>query len=187
MKFLIPLLAALIATPTFAADQLLRLEDGRQVLLKADFTWDYVVEPSAAAAPQPDAIAVVAQPATVVSQPRGVTFSANQDKPILQTTKSDITVVLAAPHLDGDELVIPTSVINTGLESLIETDLQISISVQGGEPQQHTVKIWRAIKRMASTYLRPGKSKAGNEVRIKIEPAAQYQLEAKISHIETRS
>lgn len=60
MKSYLLIASALLSSPAFA-DQMVTLQDGKQILLKDDFTWQYVAQKQAKEVATTSEIAVLAQ------------------------------------------------------------------------------------------------------------------------------
>ncbi|QIZ77601.1 DUF3157 family protein [Ferrimonas lipolytica] len=194
----IPLLGV-IALFQASADQTIELVDGRHILLKDNFTWEYVPKAQPEASVNPTAVAAtnLAAPApapvvvpvvtTVIPAKKTIAFSPGQSSSILQTEQSDYTVVLAPPKWDGDELVIPTEIYNNAIQPLIELDLKVEIYGENGQLlHSDEFPVWRSIKRMANTYLRPGQNEIGTAIKIELPKQGKYSITASISDITTR-
>ncbi|MGV2840463.1 DUF3157 family protein, partial [Vibrio cyclitrophicus] len=164
MKSYVLLAGALLANSVFVssafADQMVTLPDGKQVLLKDDFTWQYVAPKQTEAAATTSEIAVPVAAAPVVAVPvatntRGTTVVVNSKKPSLQLSQSGVDVVLGAIRYENGELIIPTAITNQGNQAVILVSLNISVfTVEGELLAEEKVAVWKSIKRMADTYLR---------------------------------
>ncbi|MCW8331158.1 DUF3157 family protein [Photobacterium sp. SDRW27] len=195
------LMAFAIATNAWAAPQVAQLEDGRQVILHDDFTWQYVVPveqrkhqtavqapidastPAAAAA-----TAAAVSPAVKVAVPakvEGVHFIPGASQDIQQLNRSGIDVVLHSASYSNGELVIPTSLTNQSLESVVLVSLQVTIrNEQGRELARQEDKIWTSVKRMPETYFRPNTQQRGKPVKVSLPKAKGYFIEADIIEVE---
>ncbi|TKB56545.1 DUF3157 family protein [Ferrimonas aestuarii] len=193
-----PLLSAFILAPTQAADQILTLEDGRQILLKDDFTWQYMPKEETKALtnetmkPEVNTPALQAQPiptqtAKLANSTVGVAFSINQQQPIMQISQAGFHVVLESAHYEDGELVIPTTIHNNGIEPVVEIYITLSLYDANGQLlAQDEYPVWQAIKRMASTYLRPGNQEKGTDIRIELPKHSEFRVTGQISDTDTR-
>ncbi|WP_028108713.1 DUF3157 family protein [Ferrimonas futtsuensis] len=203
------LLALMMGFSVQAADQVVTLEDGRKVILHDDFTWQYLapeapkvedtgvlqapVEPQApvAATAIPALPKAAAQPKAKVMPKKpmssGVIVRPGEAKDVMQLSDYGLDALLGRARYQGGELIIPTSVTNQGREAIIEVDVRIIVMDEFGQVLgQDTLPMWRSIKRMADTYLRPGASKEGLDLRIEVEQREVYQLKVEFDEIETR-
>ncbi|SDJ01238.1 Protein of unknown function [Ferrimonas sediminum] len=206
-KLALAALALLMATSAQAADQILTLEDGRQVILRDDFTWQYLApanEPEETVretSTTPDAIPPVAATIPVIAtaptapskgmpakpMSSGVKVVPGQDKDVMQLSDSGADILLGHASYEGGELVIFTAITNQGRESIIEIDLSVRVMDENGQIlADETVPVWRSIKRMADTYLRPDSSKPGLVIRIPVEQREVYQLKVEVEALSTR-
>ncbi|EKO3453028.1 DUF3157 family protein [Vibrio fluvialis] len=192
MKNLITLMMASWA-PVALAGEIVTLQDGRDVQLNDDFTWQYVqpVETSnsmsvAPAKPEVAAAAPVLA-APLVKAQRGSMIELGSTKPTLQLNNSGVDIVLgSARYLDG-QLILPTAITNQSTQSVINIVLQVEIlDEQGNLLTTQTTTIWQSIKRMADTYLRPQASVAGKAIEVKVDEAPRYQIRASVTQVESR-
>ncbi len=200
MKSYVLLAGALLANSVFVssafADQMVTLPDGKQVLLKDDFTWQYVAPKQTEAATTSEvAVPVSAAPiaaAPVVAVPvatntRGTTIVVNSKKPSLQLSQSGVDVVLGASRYEDGELIIPTAITNQGTQAVILVSLNISVFTAEGELlAEEEVAVWKSIKRMADTYLRPKTGEEGKLIKIDLEQHPEYQIKAEITEVLAR-
>ncbi|MEZ9682098.1 DUF3157 family protein [Vibrio splendidus] len=198
MKSYVLLASALLANSVFIssafADQMVTLPDGKQVLLKDDFTWQYVAEnkteetttteiTSAVATAPVAAVPVV----PVATSTRGTTIVVNSKKPSLQLSQSGVDVVLGASRYEGGELIIPTAITNQGTQAVILVSLNISVFTAEGELlAQQEVAVWKSIKRMADTYLRPKTAEEGKLIELDLAEQPEYQIKAEIIEVVAR-
>ncbi|MBO7914004.1 MULTISPECIES: DUF3157 family protein [Vibrio] len=202
MKSYVLLAGALLANSVFVssafADQMVTLPDGKQVLLKDDFTWQYMAENKteetttteitsavAVATASVAAVPVVAVP--VATSTRGTTIVVNSKKPSLQLSQSGVDVVLGASRYEGGELIIPTAITNQGTQAVILVSLNISVFTAEGELlAQQEVAVWKSIKRMADTYLRPKTAEEGKLIELDLAEHPEYQIKAEIIEVVAR-
>ena len=196
MKSYVLLAGALLANSVFVssafADQMVTLPDGKQVLLKDDFTWQYVAPKQTEAAATTSEIAVPVAAAPVVAVPvatntRGTTVVVNSKKPSLQLSQSGVDVVLGAIRYENGELIIPTAITNQGTQAVILVSLNISVFTAEGELlAQQEVAVWKSIKRMADTYLRPKTAEEGKLIELDLAEHPEYQIKAEIIEVVAR-
>ncbi|MCK8083635.1 DUF3157 family protein [Vibrio sp. 1CM24A] len=201
MKSYVLLAGALLANSVFVssafADQMVTLPDGKQVLLKDDFTWQYVAPKQTEAAATTSEIAVPVSAAPIAAAPvvavpvatntRGTTIVVNSKKPSLQLSQSGVDVVLGASRYEDGELIIPTAITNQGTQAVILVSLNISVFTAEGELlAEEEVAVWKSIKRMADTYLRPKTGEEGKLIMIDLEQHPEYQIKAEITEVLAR-
>ncbi|MEZ9041273.1 MULTISPECIES: DUF3157 family protein [unclassified Vibrio] len=191
MKSYVLLASALLANSVFVssafADQMVTLPDGKQVLLKDDFTWQYVAPKQTEAATTTSEIAVPVVAVPVATNTRGTTIVVNSKKPSLQLSQSGVDVVLGASRYEDGELIIPTAITNQGTQAVILVSLNISVFTAEGELlAEEEVAVWKSIKRMADTYLRPKTGEEGKLIKLDLEQHPEYQIKAEITEVLTR-
>jgi len=187
-----------IAGSAWAAPQVATLEDGRQVVLHDDFTWQYVVpveqrEHSVAAQPKVEtkqglnatAVPAVMTAVPVVTAAQGVPFTLGDNKNIQQLSRSGVDVLLRPATYNNGELVIPTSLTNQSTESVVLVALKVTIyNPQGRELASQQDKVWTSVKRMAETYFRPKTQQVGKPIVIKVPEAKEYFIKTEIVDVE---
>ncbi|MEZ9365988.1 DUF3157 family protein [Vibrio sp. 10N.286.49.E11] len=191
MKSYLLIASALLSSSAFA-DQMVTLQDGKQILLKDDFTWQYVAEKQAEEVATTSEIAVPVAAAPVVAVPvatnvRGTTIVVDSKKPSLQLSQSGVDVVLGASRYEDGELIIPTAITNQGTQAVILVSLNISVFTAEGELlAEEEVAVWKSIKRMADTYLRPKTGEEGKLIKLDLEQHPEYQIKAEITEVLAR-
>ena len=191
MKSYLLIASALLSSSAFA-DQMVTLQDGKQVLLKDDFTWQYVAQKQAEEVATTSEIAVPVAAVPVVAVPvtkntRGTTIVVNSKKPSLQLSQSGVDVVLGASRYENGELIIPTAITNQGTQAVILVSLNISVfTAEGTLLAEEEVAVWKSIKRMADTYLRPKTGEEGKLIKIDLEQHPEYQIKAEITEVLAR-
>ncbi|EKO5125104.1 DUF3157 family protein [Vibrio fluvialis] len=192
MKNLITLMMASWASVALAGE-IVTLQDGRDVQLNDDFTWQYVqpVETSnsmSVAPAKPEVVAaapVLAAP--LVKAQRGSMIELGSTKPTLQLSNSGVDIVLGNARYRDGQLILPTAITNQSTQSVINIVLQVEIlDEQGNLLTTQTTTIWQSIKRMADTYLRPQASVAGKAIEVKVDEAPRYQIRASVTQVESR-
>ncbi|WP_261885044.1 DUF3157 family protein [Vibrio pomeroyi] len=191
MKSYLLIASALLSSSAFA-DQMVTLQDGKQILLKDDFTWQYVAEKQAEEVATTSEIAVPVAAAPVVAVPvatnvRGTTIVVDSKKPSLQLSQSGVDVVLGASHYEDGELIIPTAITNQSTQAVILVSVKLGLYSASGELlEEKTVAVWKSIKRMADTYLRPKTDAEGTSIKLAVEQYPEYQIKAEIVEVLTR-
>ncbi|MFI3275750.1 DUF3157 family protein [Vibrio sp.] len=191
MKSYLLIASALLSSSAFA-DQMVTLQDGKQILLKDDFTWQYVAEKQAEEVATTSEIAVPIAAAPVVAVPvatnvRGTTIVVDSKKPSLQLSQSGVDVVLGASHYEDGELIIPTAITNQSTQAVILVSVKLGLYSASGELlEEKTVAVWKSIKRMADTYLRPKTDAEGTSIKLAVEQHPEYQIKAEIVEVLTR-
>ncbi|MDL5027939.1 DUF3157 family protein [Vibrio sp. TMPB1044] len=191
MKSYLLIASALLSSSAFA-DQMVTLQDGKQILLKDDFTWQYVAQEQAEEVATTSEIAVPIAAAPVVAVPvatnvRGTTIVVDSKKPSLQLSQSGVDVVLGASHYEDGELIIPTAITNQSTQAVILVSVKIDVYSASGELlEEKTVAVWKSIKRMADTYLRPKTDAEGTSIKLAVEQHPEYQIKAEIVEVLTR-
>lgn len=191
MKSYLLIASALLSSSAFA-DQMVTLQDGKQILLKDDFTWQYVTPKQTEEVATTSEIAVPVAAAPVVAVPvatnvRGTTIVVDSKKPSLQLSQSGVDVVLGASHYEGGELIIPTAITNQSTQAVILVSVKLGLYSASGELlEEKTVAVWKSIKRMADTYLRPKTDAEGTSIKLAVEQYPEYQIKAEIVEVLTR-
>ncbi|WP_373949243.1 DUF3157 family protein [Vibrio pomeroyi] len=191
MKSYLLIASALLSSSAFA-DQMVTLQDGKQILLKDDFTWQYVAQKQTEEVVTTSEIAAPVAAAPVVAVPvatnvRGTTIVVDSKKPSLQLSQSGVDVVLGASHYEGGELIIPTAITNQSTQAVILVSVKLGLYSASGELlEEKTVAVWKSIKRMADTYLRPKTDAEGTSIKLVVEQHPEYQIKAEIVEVLTR-
>ncbi|MEZ8549238.1 DUF3157 family protein [Vibrio cyclitrophicus] len=191
MKSYLLIASALLSSPAFA-DQMVTLQDGKQILLKDDFTWQYVAQKQAKEVATTSEIAVPVAAAPVVAVPvatnvRGTTIVVDSKKPSLQLSQSGVDVVLGASRYEDGELIIPTAITNQSTQAVILVSVKLDLYSSSGELlEEKTVAVWKSIKRMADTYLRPKTDAEGTSIKLGVEQHPEYQIKAEITEVLAR-
>ncbi|WP_299014052.1 DUF3157 family protein [uncultured Photobacterium sp.] len=203
-KLLIGFTMTAMTSSALAVPKVATLEDGRQVILHDDFSWQYVVPveqrqhpvsepssidaettPASLSSPTVTAAPVVVTAIPVVTSVQGIKFVPGANKNIQQLSRSGVDVLLRpATYRDG-ELMIPTSLTNQSSESVILVELQVRIhDDKGQELASQQEKIWTSVKRMPETYFRPKTQQEGKPLKISLPEADSYYIEAEIVEVE---
>ncbi|CAH7101066.1 Ribonuclease [Vibrio chagasii] len=191
MKSYLLIASALLSSSAFA-DQMLTLQDGKQILLKDDFTWQYVAhkQQTKEAVTSESTVPVAAAPVVAVpvaTNVQGTTIVVDSKKPSLQLSQSGVDVVLGASHYEDGELIIPTAITNQSTQAVILVSVKLDLYSASGELlEEKTVAVWKSIKRMADTYLRPKTDAEGASIKLAVEQHPEYQIKAEIIEVLTR-
>jgi len=199
MNKLIGLITLLTSSLVFAS-QTVTLEDGRQVQLNDDFTWQYVMPVEATKTDEMAVAEETVQPAATipVKKPKvaaipliekavGTIVTVGSERATMQLSDSGVEVLLGAVSYQDGQLMIPTSVTNQSSQSVILVEVEIQVSTTSGDVlSKESVKVWQSIKRMADTYLRPQQAEQGKTIELAIDQAEQYLVTAKVINLETR-
>lgn len=181
------LIASALLSSSALADQMVTLQDGKQILLKDDFTWQYVVpqQQTKEAVTSKSTVPVVAVP--IATNVQGTTIVVDSKKPSLQLSQSGVDVVLGASHYEDGELIIPTAITNQSTQAVILVSVKLDLYSASGELlEEKTVAVWKSIKRMANTYLRPKTDSEGTSIKLEVEQHPEYQIKAEIVEVLTR-
>ena len=180
-------LLTLLATSSVMADQTITLNDGRQVVLHDNFTWQYITKTAPDKAksltsdkPQPAAI-------PLVDKQIGSIVKLGSNHLSMQLSDSGVDILLGAPSYVDGKLVIPTSITNQSVNSVILIEIEIEVSRINKEVlTKKNIKIWQSIKRMPETYLRPQQIEQGNNIDLEVAKHDQYFIKAKITSLINR-
>lgn len=181
------LLAFTLLSSSVMAEQTVTLQDGKQVRLKDDFTWEYIytsVEQTSISAEQAttfEAIPVVQQAM------KGTTVTVGDNKPSLQLSKSGVDVLVGTSLYEDGQLIFPVSLTNQSTQAVVLVTLTFAIYSPTGELlQEGNIDTWKSIKRLADTYLRPQTAAEGKELIVDVEQYTEYRIEVDIESVVTR-
>ncbi|CAM3926040.1 DUF3157 family protein [Vibrio aquimaris] len=180
-------LLTILAASTVMADQTVTLNDGRQVILNDNFTWQYVAQtsPDKAESLTSDKPQLAAIP--LIDKKIGSMVKLDSNHPIMQLSDSGVDVLLGAPSYVGSKLIIPTSITNQSLNSVILIEIEIEVSgIDKKVFTKKSVKIWQSIKRMPDTYLRPQQMEQGKDIELEVVKQDQYLISANITSLINR-
>lgn len=164
------------------------LENGTQVVLNDDFTWEYVLTQKVPAktnsAPEVSKQAALTQPAAMTSsvaatageksavtvaainsssstETETLTTKAMTSTELLgKTAKNGISVSLAQAKWDGDKLGLIFTLESSNSDSMVTVLIDANFyNDQGVKLNEQELPIWQAIKRMPETYLRKGEKR----------------------------
>jgi len=174
------LFACALLSATAFADQTITLEDGKQVVLKDDFTWEYVPHSDT-----PSEEGFLSIP--VANATKGTTIVIGDNKPSLQLSKSGVDILIGAGEYENGELTLPVSITNQSTQPVVLVTLNVAIYSPTGELlYEESTHAWQSIKRLAETYLRPQTSAKGKPLSMSVEQHPQYQISVEVSDISTR-
>ena len=182
------LIGTVLLSGAALAGQRVTLEDGRQVELNDDFTWQYVVDE---AVKQPsadlpvDRVPVVAKSAAAIDT--GTLLEVGSNKNTLQLSGSGVDILLGKSAYTSGALVIPTSVTNQGVADIISVVVKVTVQDRNGNTLfAEDVAVWKSIKRMADTYLRPKSSREGRTIKVQVPELKSYLIHASVTEVEFR-
>lgn len=147
------------------------LENGTQVRLKDDFTWEYVITETKAA---PNASA------TAIAQP----------ELLGSTAKDGIKVSFAEGQWKGDKLGLRFDLASTSNEHVTLVEVEASFFADNGTLlKTEKLEVWEAIFRMPETYLRKGEQRKSRVIWVEGIDKAQWQkqlINLKVTEIKSR-
>ncbi|MEZ9133308.1 DUF3157 family protein [Vibrio breoganii] len=190
-------LGLLLVSNVYAGQQVVQLEDGRQAVLNDDFTWKYldvsanekVTKPaSVVSSDLPTAAPMATSVAASTSLVAGASIVVLDGDNIQVTVEhSGVEINLVGTQWNDGYLVIDTEITNNGLQPVIKADLKIDVyDLQGNLLASEEHAVFRSIKRMADTYLRPQQTKQGSTIKIELPQQEQYQILSEISELDHR-
>ncbi|ESE42596.1 DUF3157 family protein [Shewanella decolorationis] len=199
----------LLSSSVMAADvATITLENGAQVRLKDDFTWEYIItETKVAAAP---AIATVTAPTTeVTSTPAATAVASNTPavataapvttltanaiaRPELlgSTAKDGIKVTFSESQWKKDKLGLTFELASTSGEHVTLVEVEASFFADDGTLlKTEKLEVWEAIFRMPETYLRKGEQRKSPVIWVEGVDKNRWQkqlINLKITEINSR-
>ncbi|ABK46359.1 conserved hypothetical protein [Shewanella sp. ANA-3] len=199
----------LLSSSVMAADvATITLENGAQVRLKDDFTWEYIItETKVAAAP---AVATVATPTAAVTSTAAATAVASSTpaieaaqpvttltanaiaRPELlgSTAKDGIKVTFNESQWKGDKLGLTFELASTSGEHVTLVEVEASFFADDGTLlKTEKLEVWEAIFRMPETYLRKGEQRKSPVVWVEGVDKNRWQkqlINLKITEINSR-
>ncbi|SKA10506.1 DUF3157 family protein [Photobacterium toruni] len=189
------IIIALIASHSaWAANQTLTLDDGRQVILHDNFTWQYKPQTNdsltTSAAQTTTAIPVIATSTMaipVISASKGVVIKLGDKKAIQQLSDSGLDILLTAAHYENGTLVIPTMMTNQNSKSVTDVTMKVHLSnAQGKTIATDDFTVWHSINRMPETYFRPKTQQKGKPITFDVPKADSYFINAEITNVDLR-
>ncbi|MFB2802138.1 DUF3157 family protein [Shewanella seohaensis] len=192
----------LLSSSVMAADvATITLENGAQVRLKDDFTWEYIItETKVAEAPAVATVATVPSVAAVASTPVVVeaakpvttlTASAIARPELLGSTAKDgIKVTFSESQWKGDKLGLTFELASTSGEHVTLVEVETSFFADDGTLlKTEKLDVWEAIFRMPETYLRKGEQRKSPVIWVEGVDKSRWQkqlLNLKITEINSR-
>ncbi len=192
----------LLSSSVMAADvATITLENGAQVRLKDDFTWEYIItETKVAEAPAVATVATAPSVAAVASTPVAVeaakpvtTLTANAiARPELlgSTAKDGIKITFSESQWKGDKLGLTFELASTSGEHVTLVEVETSFFADDGTLlKTEKLDVWEAIFRMPETYLRKGEQRKSPVIWVEGVDKSRWQkqlLNLKITEINSR-
>ena len=197
----------LLSSSVMAADvATITLENGAQVRLKDDFTWEYIItETKVAAAP---AVATVAAPSSTVTTAAAAVASSTSaveaTKPVTtltanaiarpeilgSTAKDGIKVTFSESQWKQDKLGLTFELASTSGEHVTLVEVEASFFADDGTLlKTEKLEVWEAIFRMPETYLRKGEQRKSPVIWVEGVDKNRWQkqlLNLKITEINSR-
>ena len=179
MKSYLLIASTLLSSSAFA-DQMVTLPDGKEILLKDDFTWHYHNKASSDGEP-------VLKSIPIAKNTRGTTIIMGDTKPSLQVSKSGVDVLIGAGLYENEQLILPISITNQSTQAVVLVTLEVTVYSPTGELlHQESINTWQSIKRIAHTYLRPQTSAEGKYLAIDVAKYPEYKIDVEITDVSTR-
>ncbi|MBW3527608.1 DUF3157 family protein [Shewanella sp. NKUCC05_KAH] len=194
----------LLTSSVMAADVAnITLENGAQVRLKDDFTWEYVITETKAA-PNALAAAAVSASSNVASVPSAAVTTQTVAAPVTtltataitqpellgSTAKDGIKVSFAEGQWKGDKLGLSFDLASTSNEHVTLVEVEASFFADNGTLlKTEKLEVWEAIFRMPETYLRKGEQRKSSVIWVEGIDKAQWQkqlINLKITEINSR-
>lgn len=197
----------LLSSSVMATDvATITLENGAQVRLKDDFTWEYIItETKAAKAP---AVATVAAPSSTVTTAAAAVASSTSaveaTKPVTtltanaiarpeilgSTAKDGIKVTFSESQWKQDKLGLTFELASTSGEHVTLVEVEASFFADDGTLlKTEKLEVWEAIFRMPETYLRKGEQRKSPVIWVEGVDKNRWQkqlLNLKITEINSR-
>ncbi|BDQ64285.1 hypothetical protein SXM_0141 [Shewanella xiamenensis] len=197
----------LLSSSVMAADvATITLENGAQVRLKDDFTWEYIItETKAAKAP---AVATVAAPSSTVTTAAAAVASSTSAVEATQpvttltanaiarpeilgsTAKDGIKVTFSESQWKQDKLGLTFELASTSGEHVTLVEVEASFFADDGTLlKTEKLEVWEAIFRMPETYLRKGEQRKSPVIWVEGVDKNRWQkqlLNLKITEINSR-
>jgi hypothetical protein len=146
------------------------LENGAKVVLKDDFTWEYLVIEQAT---QTLAPVVLAQPELLTT-----------------TAKDGIKVSLASSVWDGDRLGLTFDLSSSSSDHIVLVEVIAKFFSDSGQVlKTETLEAWKATFRLPETYLRKGEQRQSRTLWVEGVDKSQWQkqlLQLNISELNSR-
>ncbi|MGL4712878.1 MAG: DUF3157 family protein [Shewanella sp.] len=177
------------------------LENGAQVRLKDDFTWEYVITETKAT---PNILTVtavttavnapiIANSTTATTATEITTLTANAiARPELlgSTAKDGIKASFSDSQWKGDKLGLRFELASTSSEHVTSVEVEASFFADNGTLlKSEKLKLWTAIFRMPETYLRNGEQRKSRMIWVEGIDKNQWHkqlINLKVTEIESR-
>lgn len=195
----------LLTSSVMAADVAnITLENGAQVRLKDDFTWEYVITETKAAPNALAAAAVASASSNVASVPSAAVTTQTVAAPVTtltataitqpellgSTAKDGIKVSFAEGQWKGDKLGLSFDLASTSNEHVTLVEVEASFFADNGTLlKTEKLEVWEAIFRMPETYLRKGEQRKSSVIWVEGIDTSQWQkqlINLKITEINSR-
>lgn len=195
----------LLTSSVMAADVAnITLENGAQVRLKDDFTWEYVITETKAAPNALAAAAVASASSNVASVPSAAVTTQTVAAPVTtltataitqpellgSTAKDGIKVSFAEGQWKGDKLGLSFDLASTSNEHVTLVEVEASFFADNGTLlKTEKLEVWEAIFRMPETYLRKGEQRKSSVIWVEGIDKPQWQkqlINLKITEINSR-
>lgn len=194
----------LLSSSAIAADVAnITLENGAQVRLKDDFTWEYVLTETQAA-PNVLATEVVVSASSTVSGAPSMTTSSAVIVPVTtltataiakpellgSTAKDGIKVSFTDSQWKGDKLGLTFELTSTSNEHVTLVEVEARFFADNGTLlKTDKLEVWEAIFRMPETYLRRGEQRKSSIIWVEGIDKSLWQkqlIDLKITEINSR-
>lgn len=198
----------LFSSSVMAADvATITLENGAQVRLKDDFTWEYIITetkvaeapavatiaatPSTVVTTTAAATAVTSAPAIAAASVTTLTANAIARPELLGSTAKDgIKVSFTDSQWKGDKLGLSFELASTSGEHVTLVEVEASFFGDDGTLlKTEKLEVWEAIFRMPETYLRKGEQRKSPVIWVEGIDKNQWQkqlINLKITEINSR-
>ncbi|MBD1571973.1 DUF3157 family protein [Vibrio sp. S17_S38] len=181
------------------------LDNGTQVVLNDDFTWEYVLTQNVPAktnsVSEVSKQAALTQPAAMTSTVAAIKSSSSTETETLttkamsstellgKTAKNGIAVSLAQAKWDGDKLGLIFTLESSNSDSMVTVLIDATFyNDQGVKLNEQELPIWQAIKRMPETYLRKGEQRQSKVIWVEGIDKQQWKKQLlifKITELDT--
>ncbi|MGL5047919.1 MAG: DUF3157 family protein [Shewanella sp.] len=165
------------------------LENGAQVRLKDDFTWEYVLTETKAT---PNILAATAvTTATKATEITTLTANAIARPELLGSTAKDgIKISFSESQWKDDKLGLRFELASTSSENVTSVEVEASFFADNGTLlKSEKLKVWTALFRMSETYLRKGEQRKSRMIWVEGVDKNQWQkqlINLKVTEIESR-
>lgn len=194
----------LLSSSVIAADVArVTLENGAQVRLKDDFTWEYVLTETQTA-PNVLATETVINASTTINSATSLTTTSAVSVPVTTltatamakpellgtTAKDGIKVSFTDSQWKGDKLGLTFELASTSNEHVTLVEVEARFFADNGTLlKTDKLEVWEAIFRMPETYLRKGEQRKSSIIWVKGIDKALWQkqlIDLKITEINSR-